>query len=125
MALSDNLRPRVKQFAIRVVKFVNTLPQDPITISIVWQLVRSAPSVSANYQSAGRARSRAEFMARVADVADEADETVGWLELLKEICQSTDPEFESLLCEGRELSTILQAVGTGGVNDQRARQGQD
>jgi four helix bundle protein len=106
-------------------KFVKTPPQDPATIAVVRQLAKSAPSVSANYHSAGRSRSRAEFKARLGVVADEADETVGWLELLKETCPSTGPELDSLIGESRELRAIfLQSVRTARLKDQPARQRQ-
>jgi four helix bundle protein len=112
------LRRRVKHFAMRTLRFVRTLPTDPVTVAVVRQIAKSAPSVSANYHSAGRARSRAEFKARLGVVADEADETVGWLELLKETSVAAGPEFEWLLNESHELRAIfLQAVRTARLRD--------
>ena len=48
------------------------------------QLVRCGTSAGANYRAACRSRSRAEFGAKLGVVAEEADETVYWLELLRD-----------------------------------------
>jgi four helix bundle protein len=122
MSNANALRERVKEFAVRSLKLVRSLPQDPATIAVVRQVARSAPSISANYHSAGRARSRAEFKSRLALVVDEADETVGWLELLKETLPDTRSELDSLLAESRELRAIFfQALKTARLNDERPR----
>jgi len=119
---SDILRDRTKIFAIRVLTFVKTLPHDIATASVARQLARSAPSISANYHSAGRARSRSEFVARLGIVADEADETVGWLDILNHSGGASGPELESLLSEGRELRAIfVQAFATARRNHNSRR----
>jgi four helix bundle protein len=119
MAKGDELRGRTKVFAIRVLRFLKTLPNDTATLGVARQLAKSGPSISANYHSAGRSRSRAEFKARLGIVVDEADETVGWLELLKETRVSTSSELEWLLDESRQLRAIfLQASKTARINDQ-------
>ena len=119
MARGDELRGRVKRFAIRALKFVKTLPHDPATLAVPRQLARSAPGVSANYHSAGRSRSPAEFRARLGVVLDEADETVGWLEMLKESGSAAGSELDWLVNESRELRAIfLQAVKTARLNEQ-------
>ena len=119
MARGDELRGRVKRFAIRALKFVKTLPRDPATLAVARQLARSAPGVSANYHSAGRSRSPAEFRARLGIVLDEADETVGWLEMLKASGSAAGPEIDWLVRESRELRAIfVQAVKTARLNAQ-------
>jgi four helix bundle protein len=121
MASADQLRERAKGFAIRALKFVKTLPLDTATVAVARQLAKSAPSVSANYHSAGRSRSRSEFIARLCIVADEADETVGWLEMLKKSGLSAGPELDWLLAESRELRAIfVQAVFTARLNDRKS-----
>src|SRR6266850_1922801 len=79
---ADELRARARRFAVRILRFVRTLPRDPATDAVVRQLARSSTSVSANYRAAGRARSRAEFIAKVGVVAEEADEAEHWLAVL-------------------------------------------
>jgi four helix bundle protein len=120
MARGDELRGRAKRFAVRALKFIKTLPHDPATLAVARQLAKSAPSMSANYHSAGRSRSRAEFRARLGVVADEADETVGWLEILKESGSAAGSELDWLVNESRELRAIfLQAVKTARLNEQK------
>jgi four helix bundle protein len=67
-------------------------------------LTASATSVSANYRAARRARSRAEFIAKIGLVADEADESEHWLEVLEESRTVSGSEFDSLRRESRESS---------------------
>ena len=73
------------------------------------QLLRSGTSVGANYRSACRARSRAEFVAKLGIVLEEADETVFWLELLQESDIVSVGKMGPLLQEARELTSIFVA----------------
>ena len=101
-----------------------TLPDRPPVVAVVRQLAKSGPSVSANYHSAGRARSRAEFISRLGIVVDEADKTVGWLEILKESSLASGAELDCLIDESRQLRAIfLQCLKTAKLNDRRHRQG--
>ncbi|MEO8260306.1 MAG: four helix bundle protein [Acidobacteriota bacterium] len=119
---ADELRARVKRFATRVLKFVETIPRGVAADAVARQLARSGPSVSANYHSAGRARSRAEFISRLGLVADEADETEGWLDQLKSAGLSGGPELDWLLDESRELRAIfVQAARTARLNNRALR----
>jgi four helix bundle protein len=77
-----DLKARAKQFALRVMKLVDALPRTIQGRVIANQIVRSATSVAANYRAACRARSRAEFIAKLGVVEEEADETCFWLELI-------------------------------------------
>src|SRR3981081_984804 len=78
------LRARTKRFALAVVRLVSMPPKTEAGRIIGRQLLRSATSVAANYRSAGRARSRKEFGARIGVALEEADESLFWLELLTE-----------------------------------------
>jgi four helix bundle protein len=73
------------------------------------QLLRCGTSVAANYRAVCRARSKAEFIARIGVVAEEADEAVLWLELLTESGITKAEMTEGLLQEARELAAILTA----------------
>jgi four helix bundle protein len=106
---ADALRARVKRFAIRVLRFVRTLPRDPVTDSVARQLAKSGPSVSANYHSAGRGRSRDEFIARLGVVVDEADESVHWLTVLRDGGLAAGKELDWLIGESGELRAIFSA----------------
>jgi four helix bundle protein len=81
---SNELKARTKHFALRVMKLVGALPRTTVGRAIGDQLIRSGTSVGANYRAACRGRSRAEFAAKLGTVAEEADETCFWLELVVE-----------------------------------------
>ncbi len=103
------LRVRAKQFAIRALRFVRSLPHDTASDAVARQLAKSAPSVSANYHSAGRARSRNEFIARLGVVVDEADESVHWLTVIRDSGVAAGKELEWLIGESSELRAIFSA----------------
>jgi len=73
------------------------------------QLLRSGTSVAANYRAVCRARSKAEFIARIGIVAEEADESVLWLELLEETQTLTSKQLQDISKEARELAAIFSA----------------
>ena len=79
---SEELKARTKAFAIRIVKLFRSLPKTEEARVIGRQLMRSATSVAANYRAVCRARSKAEFIAKIGVVVEEADETVFWLEMI-------------------------------------------
>ena len=78
----DELKRRTKTFGIRAITLVNALPKTLVGRTLGGQLVRCATSVGANYRAACRARSRAEFIAKIGTVEEEADETAFWLEMV-------------------------------------------
>jgi four helix bundle protein len=77
-----DLKARTKQFALRVMKLVDAMPRTIQRRAIANQIIRSATSVAANYRAVCRARSHAEFIAKLGVVEEEADETAFWLELI-------------------------------------------
>jgi len=79
---SPDLRVRTKEFALRSMKLVDSLPSRRSCDVVGKQLLRSATSVGANYRSACRARSPAEFVAKMGIVEEEADESAYWMKLL-------------------------------------------
>ena len=80
----EQLRDRTKAFALRVIRLFRSLPYKADAQVLGKQLLRCGTSVAANYRAVCRARSKAEFIARIGIVAEEADEAVLWLELLTE-----------------------------------------
>ena len=104
---ADLLSERAERFAVRVLKFVRTFPREPAADGVARQLARSGPGVSSNYRSTRRARSRAEFIARLGVVVDEADETEHWLSVLKKSELASGSELEWLLQESGELRAIF------------------
>ena len=104
----EQLRDRTKAFALRVIRLFRSLPFKPDAQVLGKQLLRCT-SVAANYRSVCRSRSKAEFIARIGIVAEEADEAVLWLELLGESGVVSRDKTNELLVEARELTAIFTA----------------
>jgi four helix bundle protein len=104
-----DLRDRTKQFALRVLKLCDSLPKTDAARVMSRQLLRSATSVAANYRAVGRARSRAEFIAKMGVVIEEADESVFWLELLVDSGNVPKTRLDDLIAEANELVSIFVA----------------
>jgi four helix bundle protein len=81
---AEELKARTKQFALRIIRVVDALPQTTSGRAIGNELVRAGTAVGANYRAACRGRSRAEFIAKLGVVIEEADECGYWLELIME-----------------------------------------
>ena len=104
----NDLQDRTKKFALDVIRLCTRLPQKQEYWIIGKQLIRSATSVGANYRSACRAKSKADFIAKLSIVEEEADESIYWLELLEEL-KVQDPELPRLKDEGNQLVAITVA----------------
>jgi four helix bundle protein len=103
------LRARTKDFAKRVVGLFRALPKNDEARVIGKQVLRSGTAVGANYRAVCRARSRAEFIAKIGVVVEESDETVFWLELLAETGIVRESRLKGLLTEAKELTAIFAA----------------
>ena len=100
---------RTKRFALRIMKLVGALPKSIQGRAIASQLMRSGTSVAANYRAACRSRSKAEFIAKLGTVEEEADETAFWLELIIEGSLLTAAQVQPLLVEAGEIVAITAA----------------
>src|SRR5438045_3358339 len=117
---SADLKARTKQFALRVIKLVDALPRTIQGRAVANQIIRSATSVAANYRAACRARSRAEFIAKIGVVEEEADETAFWLELLIDSKIRSQKQLESLLKEASELVAIMAASRKSAIANRKS-----
>jgi len=101
-----DLKERTKKFALKVIKVVEMLPRGRIADILGRQLLRSGTSVGANYRSACRARSTADFISKMGVVEEEADETIYWMELLIEAGLVRKDDLISLLDEANQILAI-------------------
>jgi four helix bundle protein len=106
----EELRARTKLFALRVVKLYRSLPRTADAQVMGKQLLRCGTSVAANYRASCRARSRAEFAARIGVVTEEADESGFWLEMLVDAEIVRAVLLNDILQESRELTAIFTAT---------------
>ncbi len=105
----EELRERTKQFAYRLIRVFRSLPRSTEAQVIGKQLLRSGTGVAANYRAANRARTHAEFVAKIGIVVEEADETVFWLECLCDNGIVRKERLNDLLNEGEQLLAIFAA----------------
>jgi four helix bundle protein len=103
----NDLLARTKAFALRVIKLVDALPNTAAGRMIGGQLIRSGTSVSSNYRAACRGRSKAEFIAKLGIVEEEADECCHWLELIIEAGLMDESRVKDLLKEANEITAIM------------------
>lgn len=104
---SDDLKDRTKSFGLRIIKLVEALPDTVTGREIGKQLIRCGISVGANYRASCRARSKAEFSAKLHIVLEEADESVFWLELIIDLKLLSGKRVKPLLDEANELTAIF------------------
>ena len=109
MRNQPDLKRRTKAFALRILKLVDALPKTTAGRALASQIVRSGTSVAANYRAACRARSTADFIAKMGIVEEEADETLFGLELLEESELVTAAKLTAIKEEANELIAITVA----------------
>ena len=105
----DDLKLRTEHFGLRIQSLVEALPSSLSGRAIGRQLVRSGTSVGANYRAACRARSKAEFIAKLGIVVEEADESAYWLEMIIEGGMMKKDRVAPLLKEAAEVLAIMTA----------------
>lgn len=109
MTTPGELQHRTKRFALRVIKPVESLPNTIAGRTIGNQLIRSGTSVGANYRACCRAKSPADFIAKMGNVIEEADKSAFWLELIVESKIMKSELIEPLLKETNELIRVFVA----------------
>jgi four helix bundle protein len=115
--MSEELKNRTKKFALDVIGLCAGLPQAVETRHAIRQVIRSSSSVAANYRSACRGKSKADFIAKLGTVEEEADESGFWLEMLRDIAElrhlkidaPVSTELTRLLDEANQLVAITVA----------------
>jgi four helix bundle protein len=106
---TTELKERTFEFGIRVVRTVEALPKSETARILGRQLLRAGTSVGANYRSAARARSHADFIAKLGIVEEECDEALFWMEMMIALRLFKKTRLANLLLEGNELLAIIVA----------------
>jgi len=101
------MKRRTKEFAKEIIRLCRKLPDNREGRLIGNQIFRSGTSIAANYRAACRARSTADFISKLAIVEEEADETLFWLEIIKEMEILDDAFIDSLMEENDEIIAII------------------
>ncbi len=105
-----DLKLRTFNFSIDVIDLVDLFPKKKSTDVVSYQILKSGTSVGANYRAALRARSDKEFISKINIVLEEADETLFWLELIKEKRWVENAVIGRLLKEANELTAIFTST---------------
>src|SRR5439155_3194733 len=110
---TELLKQRTMRFSLAVCALLRQLPHDEPGPTVKRQLAKAATGVAFNYRSSCRSRSHTEFTARIGIVAEESDESRGWLEFIVAASLIASAELDRLLQEAAELLAIMSAsVGT-------------
>ena len=105
----EDFKKRTKEYSLRVIRLVETLPEDRVSRILGDQLLRAGTSVGANYRSSIRAKSRADFISKMNIVEEECDESLYWMELLIAAGKAAPERLTALMQEGNEIVAIVVA----------------
>lgn len=103
---AEVFKKRTKKFVVDNIKLYRELPKTEEAKIVGRQLLRSSSSVGANYRAACRARSQAEFHAKLSTVVEEADESLFWMEILVEAEIIEKNTLKELYAEGSEILKV-------------------
>jgi four helix bundle protein len=118
---AEELKSRTKQFALRIIRLAESLPKSSSGRVLSTQLLRAGTSVGSNYRSACRAKSRADFVAKMGTVEEECDESLYWMELLIEARLAKPESLVDLRKEGTEiLSIVVSSIKTAHASKEPA-----
>ena len=109
--MNNDLKDRTKKIAVTIIRFIRTLPKNDEGYILGKQLLRSGTSVGANYRSACKGKSTADFINKITIVEEEADECSYWLELIIEAEIAHKELVNPILKEANELTAIFTATG--------------
>ncbi len=113
---ADAFKLRTKKQAVSIIKFLKKIKSNEEMLVIKHQLIKSATSTAANYRAACRGKSKADFIAKLGIVNEEADETVFWLEVIEELDYESD-ELNKLKKESEEiLKIVAKSIATSRNN---------
>ena len=104
------LQARTKNFHVGVIKIFEGFPKNVAGFETAKQVIRSAGSVGANYRASARAKSPADFAYKINVVLEEADESLYWLEVVKDAKLQSGVEVDLLIKEANELTAIFAAT---------------
>ena len=115
------LKSRTKKFAVDIIKLIEALPSSRSLNVLCNQILRSSSSVGANYRSACKGKSTADFINKITIVEEEADESLYWLELMEEAGLVDPDKLFSLKKEANELTAIFTAIGKTAKQNQKSK----
>lgn len=108
--MNYDLEERTGKFGEEIIKFLKTLSSDHLSRPIMSQLIRSAPSIGANYMEANQASSKKDFYNKIRISQKEANETKHWLRMLVALFESHKDQIKKFWQEAHELTLIFAKI---------------
>ena len=108
--MSDDLKVRTKEFAIRIIKLYSSLPRSTEAQVVGKQFLRSGTSVRAQYRECQYSKSDADFISKIQGSLQELDETLYWLELIDEMNFFPAEKLQAIKQESNELRAIFITI---------------
>ncbi|MBW7888206.1 MAG: four helix bundle protein [Bacteroidetes bacterium] len=105
----SEMKNRTKQMALRVIKMVESLPKNRVSMVFTDQILRSSTSTAANYRAACRAKSKADFIYKLGIVEEESDETEFWIEMIIDAGLIPSEKMIDLKNEVNQITKIISA----------------
>ena len=115
------LQKRTQLFAVNVIRFVESQSGGRALNILTNQLLRSSTSIGANYRSACKGKSTADFINKITIVEEEADESIYWFDLMLESGLVTSDLILPLKREATELTAIFTAIGKTAKENQKLK----
>ena len=110
---NEIFRKRTLDFAVRTIKFLDTLPKGRTADVISYQLGKSSTSVGANFRAFCRGRSKAEKYSKICIVVEESDESEYWYLVIKNLGWGDHNELNYLLVESVEILKVVSKIKQG------------
>ena len=97
-------------FSVSIVKLYRFLCESKGEYVLSKQLLRSGTSVGAMVREAEHAESKTDFKHKLSIAQKEINESIYWLELLKESAYLTDVQFDDVAREATEVLKLLTSI---------------
>lgn len=110
MSEKNIIKDKSFAFAIRIIHLYKYLCENKKEYVLSKQLLRSGTAVGALVRETQNAESNADFIHKLRIAQKECDETIYWLELLKETAYLTEKEFSSINNEAIELLKMIRSA---------------
>ncbi len=114
---AEILKKRTKQLALNTLLLLDAIPYSTISSVLIKQLTKSSTSIGANYRSALRGKSKADFISKLSVVVEEADEALYWLELLHETGKINRTDYGKLHKETYEILSIMSKTKSSTISN--------
>ena len=105
-----DLEERTAKFGENIIDFAKQIPQNPITLPLITQIVKAATSVGANYSEADCAESKRDFEHKIGICKKESKESKHWLRMISKAVPRLKDEAKILWKEANELNLIFSSI---------------